>query len=330
MNPKISIIVPVYNVEQILRYCVDSICKQSFSDFEILLIDDGSKDNSGKICDELSTFDSRIKVFHKQNGGLSDARNFGIDKSVGDFLLFIDSDDVLHKDFCKVLIEMQEKYNAEITSTDLVNFYDFSEIEELNSKSYNYETYVYKNLYILSEYFKPKDKIKIYHGLCMKLYKRELFNNLRFDKGRLHEDLFITYKLLDKTETFVFINLPYYYYYQKNSNSITKNYREKNLFDEFDSLILMMDFFKDKKEIYNSLYYFVINHMLYLWDRSFCIPKNQNVLQKRKEIKKIIIDNVSLCTNFSKKQKIKIYVKLRFYYLYKLLFILKNGIKNVK
>ena len=175
MNPKISIIVPVYNVEQILRYCVDSICKQSFTDFEVLLIDDGSKDTSGKICDELLLMDSRIKVFHKQNGGLSDARNFGIEKACGDFLLFIDSDDVLHEDFCKVLIELQEKYNAEITSTDLVNFYDCSEIEILNSKVYNQEEFVYNSVDILKEYFNPKNERKIYHGLCMKLYKKELF-----------------------------------------------------------------------------------------------------------------------------------------------------------
>ena len=143
MNPKISIIVPVYNVENILRYCVDSILRQSFSDFEVLLIDDGSKDNSGSLCDELQLQDSRIKVFHKKNGGLSDARNFGIEHASGDFYLFIDSDDVLHKDFCKVLIELQSKYNAEIVSTDLVNFFDFSEIEMLDSKVYEQQEIVY-------------------------------------------------------------------------------------------------------------------------------------------------------------------------------------------
>lgn len=330
MNPKISIIVPVYNVEQILRYCVDSICRQSFTDFEVLLIDDGSKDNSGKICDELLLMDSRIKVFHKQNGGLSDARNFGIEKACGDFLLFIDSDDVLHKDFCKVLIELQKKYDAEITSTDLVNFYDCSEIESLNSKVYNQEVFVYNSVDILKEYFTPQNERKIYHGLCMKLYKKELFNDLRFDKGRLHEDLFITYKLLDRCSTFVYVNLPYYYYYQKNTNSITKNYKEKNLLDEFDALNYMMTYFNDNEEVIDCLIFFVIMHFSYLYERTFSLSKSSTVLSKRKQIKSVIVEKAKLCSCITKKQKIRIFIKIRLYYFYKFLSVLKKRLNYVK
>ena len=95
MNPKISVIVPVYNVEKYLRRCIDSILAQTFSDFELLLIDDGSKDSSGEICEEYAGKDARIRVFHRQNGGVSTARNLGIDKAKGEWIYFVDSDDVV-------------------------------------------------------------------------------------------------------------------------------------------------------------------------------------------------------------------------------------------
>ena len=94
-NPKVSVIVPVYNVEKLLQRCIDSILAQTFTDFELLLIDDGSKDKSGEICDEYAAKDSRIRVFHKQNGGVSTARNIGIDKAQGEWIYFVDSDDIV-------------------------------------------------------------------------------------------------------------------------------------------------------------------------------------------------------------------------------------------
>ena len=94
-NPKVSVIVPVYNVEKLLQRCIDSILAQTFTDFELLLIDDGSKDKSGEICDEYAAKDSRIRVFHKQNGGVSTARNLGIDKAQGEWIYFVDSDDIV-------------------------------------------------------------------------------------------------------------------------------------------------------------------------------------------------------------------------------------------
>lgn len=330
MNPKISIIVPVYNVEGILKYCVDSILRQSFSDFEVLLIDDGSKDNSPALCDEYLFIDSRIKVFHKQNGGLSDARNYGIEHASGDNYLFIDSDDVLHKDFCKVLIDLQKKYNADITSTDLINFYDVNELVILDSKKYEYNEYVYKNEEILKEYYKPNDKLKIYHGLCMKLYKKDLFKNLRFEKGRLHEDLYITFQLLDKCNVFAFVDLPYYYYYQKNTNSITKNYKEKNLVDEYDALQNMLSYFSNRDEIILYLNYFTTYHFLYLLDRTYSLPKTSIIFEKRIQLKKWILENYKKLNNVSTIRKIKILLRVNFHFLYKLISLMKGSICHVK
>lgn len=325
MNPKISIIVPVYNVESILKYCVDSILQQSFSDFEVLLIDDGSKDNSGRLCDELQLQDSRIKVFHKKNGGLSDARNFGIEHASGDFYLFIDSDDVLHKDFCKVLIELQTKYNAEIVSTDLIEFYEFSEIEMLNKKEFLVTERVYTHEEALNEYYKPEGERKIHHGLCMKMYRKELFNNLRFEVGRLHEDLYITYKLIDLCNKFIYVDLPYYYYYQKNTNSITKNYREKNLVDEYDALKMMMSYFHNRESIKKSLYLFICSHFCHLYTRSFCLPKTDVVRKKQEQLKSDIKKYIYKSEYIPRKTKIKSFIKIYGQCFYRFYLSIKQG-----
>ena len=112
MEPKISIIVPVYNVEQYLERCVESLMNQSYKNIEILLINDGSTDNSGKLCDEIAKRDSRIAVYHKENGGLSDARNYGVDKATADFVGFVDSDDYVDEDMYEVLLSNLLKYDV--------------------------------------------------------------------------------------------------------------------------------------------------------------------------------------------------------------------------
>ena len=188
-QPKISIIVPVYNVENYLPFCVDSLKRQTYSDFEILLIDDGSTDSSGVLCDTLKETDERISVYHKENGGLSDARNFGIEHAKGSFFLFIDSDDALHPDFCKVLVQLQKTYNADIVSTRMTLFSDYAMILDFDKKKHETNEAVFYDGEILSEYFDPKSKRCIHHGLCMKLYKKELFQELRFTVGRLHEPI---------------------------------------------------------------------------------------------------------------------------------------------
>lgn len=116
---KISVIVPVYNTEKYLHKCVDSILAQTFTDFELLLIDDGSTDNSGKLCDEYAAKDNRVKVFHKKNGGVSRARNLGIDNAQGEYLSFIDSDDYIHPDIYAELVAIADKYNVDLVVSDI-------------------------------------------------------------------------------------------------------------------------------------------------------------------------------------------------------------------
>lgn len=115
MDPKVSVIVPVYNVEKYLHRCIDSILTQTFTDFEVLLINDGSKDRSGEICDEYAKKDSRVKVFHKENGGVSSARNVGLDNARGDLICFCDSDDFVTKDWLALFVKNIDGYDAVIT-----------------------------------------------------------------------------------------------------------------------------------------------------------------------------------------------------------------------
>ena len=153
--PEISIIVPVYNVKPMLTYCIKSIIGQSYGDFEVLLIDDGSTDGSSELCDELGKLDARISVFHKENGGLSDARNYGLDRASGKFYLFIDSDDVIHKDFCRTMIDLQKKYNSDIVSVKIVSFFSHNEIPSLDELKVSPEIFCYKGNDILKQYFTP-------------------------------------------------------------------------------------------------------------------------------------------------------------------------------
>lgn len=130
----ISIIIPVYNVERYLRECIDSIIAQTYKNLEIILVDDGSSDKSGEICDEYSKKDSRIKVIYKKNGGLSDARNVALDIAKGDYIGFIDSDDYIEKDMFQILYNLAEEYNAEISSISFYKMLENKVISVRNSR----------------------------------------------------------------------------------------------------------------------------------------------------------------------------------------------------
>lgn len=319
MKPYFSVIVPVYNVETQLRLCVESIINQSFSDLEILLIDDGSKDSSGKICDELATQYSNIKCFHKENGGLSDARNYGIDRASGKYLLFIDSDDVIDKDFCKVLHDAHEKYRADIVSTDLAEFYSYDELNELMKQEYAYKEMLLENNEIIKNYYMPSEGIRIYHGLCMKSYKAELFNELRFERGKLHEDLFITYQLLDKCKKFVYINLSYYYYYRNNAGSITNNYSSKNFEHEIMAINDMICYFEKRADVQNELISFIAHHYLRMIKNCYNLKNPKEVLAKDKTVRKWLVNKIWRCTRLGRLKRLLFLVCLKYPYIYVLI-----------
>ncbi len=209
---RISIIVPVYNVERYLNRCIDSILNQTFSDFELILVDDGSPDSCPCICDEYAKKDSRIKVIHKENGGLSSARNAGLDIAKGEWVTFIDSDDWIHKD-CLLYL-----YNAAVDSDKLISVTGAIDVREYVDDisiefGYHLENAV-DSLYVGTDFLSYS---------CAKLYKRKIWDNFRFVNGMLMEDFYTIPEVILQEKSVVVLDENLYYYYRANSDSITNS-----------------------------------------------------------------------------------------------------------
>ena len=222
-NELISIIVPVYNVEKYLEKCVNSIVNQTYKNLEIILVDDGATDNSGKLCDKLAKIDNRIKVYHKENGGLSDARNYGVERATGDYIGFVDSDDYIDSEMYGKLYEAIKKENVDVAECNLKIIYP--DREELFTEQ-NYYNVCTKQEY-LEEYLKIE---KIFGSACVRLIKSDVVKKLKFPVGKLYEDTYYAYDLIEKVDSYVIMNNPYYNYLMRE-NSITNTKFNPRIFD---------------------------------------------------------------------------------------------------
>ena len=211
----ISVVVPIYNMEKYLKKCVNSIRSQTYHNLEILLIDDGSTDKSLKICKELSKGDKRIKVYHKQNGGLSDAKNYGIKKAKGDYITFVDSDDWVEKDmYYAMLSKMIE------TSSNIIICGRFLDYEDGSSITTNYHQEMVMNT---EESIVQLNSFSCFDmSSCDKLYERALFEGIEFPYGKKCEDAYTTYRLFAKSKRVTFIPNCFYHYFQRQ-NSISRS-----------------------------------------------------------------------------------------------------------
>lgn len=225
----ISIIVPVYQVENYLNQCIESIIEQSYTNLEIILIDDGSKDNCPQICDDWSIKDKRVKVIHKKNGGLSDARNAGLDIAKGKYIAFVDSDDWVDSHYIELLYNSLINSEADISACSIQKVYDDDSVDP-----YNFDP----QLQIAT----PKEAIKdiLYDRRFKtvawnKLYSKNILAGERFIVGKLHEDEFFSYKVFDKAQKLVFVDAPLYKYRQR-SGSIMSSPSLKHL-DLLDAYI---------------------------------------------------------------------------------------------
>ena len=216
MKYVVSVIVPIYKVEKFLYKCIKTILQQSYKNLEIILVDDGSPDNCGKMCDEYATQDRRIKVIHKQNGGLSDARNAGIDIATGDYITFIDSDDYIMSDMIESLMNIIVEEDTDIAQCDYIRSEGDSIIGLQHDLSQNNKCNVFSENK-MSAYLKDN---KISTAAWGKIYKKSLFNAIRFPVGRLHEDVFTTYKLIHEAGS-VAVTDYVGYVYRITENSIT-------------------------------------------------------------------------------------------------------------
>lgn len=240
---RISVIVPVYKVENYLHRCVDSILGQSFADFELILVDDGSPDNCGSICDAYAVKDSRIRVIHQENGGLSAARNAGIDwvfaHSDSQWLTFIDSDDWIHGSFLQILLDAAQKNNCKLSAC---SFYktsgaDFPEMIIPEAKMLSADDYYCGAA--------PDDSPA---PAWAKLYHRSLFQKLRYPLGKLHEDEFTTYQAVYEAGCVAKVDAKIYAYYV-NPGSITQSRWKPARLDALEAFRKQMDFAKQSDNV---------------------------------------------------------------------------------
>lgn len=227
MNPKISIIVPVYKVEQYIHKCIDSILKQTFKDFELILVDDGSPDSCGEICDGYAIQDSRIKVIHKENGGLSSARNAGLDIARGDYIGFVDSDDWIEIDMYELLYGMCVEQDCDIAICS-------SEIH------YNDKTVISSShpFVIHDRYSAMKAMLEgnLYDEVVWtKLFKRQLLEGIKFPVGMSYEDTAFTYKVIHKCKKVCFIGEPKYHYIKRDNSMMDQAVKEIKI----DSVLIL-------------------------------------------------------------------------------------------
>ena len=225
----ISIIVPVYNVEKYLEKCIESIINQNYRNIEIILVDDGSKDNSGNICDKYAEKDSRIKVIHKKNGGLSDARNSGLEVAKGKYVGFVDSDDFIAKDMYEYLFKLMKNNDACISVCNYEKKWE--NISKKNEEKNFVKDYdIALNSSEALKYIVDDKILKSY--ACNKLYKIELFQDVRYPLGLNMEDIATTYKLIYNSNKIVIGNEIKYYYVQRKG-SILNSKKSKYYIDYF-------------------------------------------------------------------------------------------------
>lgn len=224
MTDRISIIIPVYNVKKYLKECVESALNQTYSSIEIILVDDGSDDGSEKICDELCRNTDRIRVFHRENCGLSAARNYGLDKCTGDYIYFLDSDDCIAADAIEILHRECRKYNGDIAVTEYIMFHDSENIpSDTDAKA---GTVCFSRKEAVINMLLPR---KYDHCSCGKLFRKKLWDNFRFPSGRLYEDLDTTYDIFLKADRVVYHTAPKYYYRIRHNSIMNSEISSRNL-----------------------------------------------------------------------------------------------------
>lgn len=234
--PIVSVIVPVYNVEDFLSDCIESIINQTYDNLEIILVDDGSKDSSGKICDEYQSKDERIKVIHKPNGGLSDARNAGIEVSTGEYISFIDSDDFIDLNTYERLIPVLLNHKADILRFDY-KMYGGGKYQK-HSPHYKAKGITfYKGLDALKSLLTSQLNCSAWD----KIYRKEVIGDTRFIKGRLNEDIIFLFEILQKTNVVVETNDVLYFYRVRNGSISNGNMISSlDMLKNYDEMIVMM------------------------------------------------------------------------------------------
>ncbi len=290
----ITVIVPVYKVEKYLSRCVDSILNQTYTDFRLILVDDGSPDNCGKLCDEYAEKDSRIIVIHKENGGLSDARNAGLDwfyeNSDSEYIVFADSDDWLHPQHLEILMRPIEEKSVKVSVCGYVRTDSIGDTPEDDFTDCSYKLTSPENM-LVNHFWN-------YNYAWGKIYHKILFKDIRFPVGKNFEDTFTTYKVLYKCDEIAFTDTPLYCYF-KNEAGISRSPWNESELVIFDAMREQLAFYKENgyEKAYEKEFELFVHHHAYQIVR---IKENKKDFNKNKKTFKKIRSNLKLYLNENK------------------------------
>lgn len=320
----VSIIVPVYKVEKYISSCIESIINQTYKKFELLLIDDGSPDNCGKICDEYAKRDMRIKVYHKANGGLSDARNYGINHAQGNYLVFVDSDDFVASIYLETLVSLIKEFNADVACVDSIL------TKKRNISSQKSITEVRKCVSGIDAIEICFRRIGFGTSACGKIYKKELFIDIRFPEGKLYEDSQTIPYIFAKCTYVAYSNLKLYVYYMR-AESITHSeiddYHMK-FFDDFISVIKYID--KNYPELHDAAVcrYCCDSFSIFINRLLFNSNYKKRILEAKNKSKKYWEEGLKN-PYISNKKKFQLWLLLKNETLYKFIFIPYEWFKKI-
>lgn len=278
-NPLISVIVPIYNVECYLKICIDSIVNQTYSNLEIVLVDDGSPDRCPEICDEYAKKDNRVKVIHQDNGGLAHARNVGIANSNGEYLTFVDSDDYVSNDYVENLYKGIAELGADIS---IASFYAFKRDVACRQTSGSFAIEEISKEKAISCYCSINAECSMpFISACNKIYRRSLFYEIEFPKGKLYEDAFTTYKLIDGAKKIVYSTTKLYYYRINPQSILGQSFKEKHI-EMVEAFRDARDYFyqKGNAEIAEMFLSPLLMREIYCWWGAKRILKNKRLAKK--------------------------------------------------
>ena len=296
MKPLISVIIPAYNIENYIKRSLKSVCEQTYTNLEIIVINDGSTDSTGGIIDEMASLDSRIVPIHKQNAGVSAARNTGLDRATGDYIGFVDGDDIIDKDMYELLISNAIQYNADISHCgykmvfpDRVDYYYGTGELRIQDN--------YKGIFDLIK----ADKVE--PGLCNKLYKREVIGEKKLDESiKINEDVLFNYYLFKEAKKSVFEDVPKYHYMVRRNSASTSKVNMNKVKDPLNVVQEMMN--QEAGDIYSLLE----KRYLYLLEKVSTMNNLQHSKElqeyqklKRSELKELLKEN-NLKASYSKKE----------------------------
>lgn len=298
VNLKYSIVVPTYNVEKFIGKCIDSLINQTYKNLEIILVDDGSKDSSGTICDEYAQKDTRIKVIHKVNAGLGMARNTGLENTTGDYIAFIDGDDIIDLRTIEIANSYLSKKKYDVFNYDASSFFDEKEIirPKISNKSFEYLDDDVQNVALPKMIYRLNEANGLNGSACTKLYSIKLLREIGFkyvsERKFISEDYYSNLLLYKHVKSIISIPEAFYFYRQNNTTSLTSIFRndryDKNCYQYYESIKLAKEYNYNNKVIDNLCFQY-FNNMLGTFEGILnCTSLSKK--EKKKEIYRIIKD----------------------------------------